>query len=123
MDDNVRVHDAYQLLMFVTGEPALSRKILLALAHIYPKAISANQLVEIIEYSHKSRVLSRGILAELEQRKLILRDKLTQNLHAIRINHDHALMKVLIEVTQSSGQDFRTILLDKLLRGDEKNAT
>ncbi len=105
--------------MFIAGESALSRKILLALAHLYPKAISANQLVEIIEYSHKSRVLSRGILNELEQRNLILRDKLTATLHSIRINHDHNLMKLLVEITQASGQDFRAILLNKFLKGGD----
>jgi hypothetical protein len=77
IEKNTRTDEIYQLIMFVAGESALSRKILLALAHLYPKVISANQLVEIIEYSHKSRVLSRGILNVLEQRNLILRDKLT----------------------------------------------
>ncbi len=105
--------------MFIAGESALSRKILIALAHIYPKAISANQLVEVIEYSHKSRVLSRGILTELEQRNLILRDKLTITLHAIRINHEHILMKLLVTIIQASGKDFRATLLNKLIKGGD----
>jgi len=119
LQDNLNTDDLYQVVMFVAGESALSRKILLALAHMYPKAVSANQLVKVIEYSHKSRVLSRGILEQLEQRNLILRDKLTPTLHAIRINHEQKLMKVLIELCKNAGQEFRALLLGKLPEGLE----
>ncbi len=100
--------------MLLSSHNVLRRNIILALAHIYPKSISGVQLAKLIGYSGQSKTLYRGVLKHLSEDQLILVDQLTPRMYAIRINHEHPLMKSLIELCKKYGQDLRKIYLDAL---------
>ena len=103
----INSEDVYNLLMSFTSYTELKRKILMCLAHIYPKAVSGSQLSRMIGYSGKARTLYRGILDRLKADDIILLDKLTPKLYSIRINHNHHIMKFLIELAESHGAHLR----------------
>lgn len=109
----------YDLMMAFSSYTELKRKIILCLAHIYPQAISGTQLAQLIGYSGKARTLYRGILNRLQEDAVILIDKLTPKLYSIRINHDHHLMKFLIDLTTQHGTPFKKKYLEILQKGLE----
>lgn len=81
----------------------------MALAHIYPKSVSGVQLSRLIGYSGKSRSLYRGVLSHLQEDNMIMIDQLTPKLYAIRINADHPLLGVLVEMCKEHGREAREI--------------
>jgi hypothetical protein len=85
------------------------RAILMALAHVYPRSVSGVQLSRLIGYSGRSRSLYRGVLAHLEESKMILIDQLTPKLYAIRINSEHPLLSLLVELCREYGEETRRI--------------
>jgi len=97
----------YNLVLALSSYTEIKRKILLCLAHIYPRAVSGTQLSMMIGYSGKARTLYRGVLDHLEDDNAILLDKLTPKLYSIRINHNHPLMKVLIDLCQTYGKSLK----------------
>jgi len=108
----------YDLILAFSSYTELKRKILIALAHIYPKAVSGTQLSKIIGYSGKARTLYRGVLNRLKEDNVILVDKLTPKLFSIRINHNHELMKFLITLSQVHGVELKG-KFEQLLDKDE----
>ena len=95
----------------------MQRRILISLAHIYPRAASGKQLITLIGYSGKAKSLYRGPLERLEADELILVDRLTPRLHSIRINHLHPLISYLLELIQAHGQKTRELYLKALEDG------
>ena len=95
--------EIYQLLVAFSSYTELKRKILLCLAHVYPQAVSGVQLSRMIGYSGQARTLYRGVLDRLKADNVILLDKLTPKLYSIRINHNHPLMKILVDLSQTHG--------------------
>ncbi|MFX1296676.1 MAG: hypothetical protein ACFFD2_17695 [Promethearchaeota archaeon] len=104
---NVNSKEVYNLLIAFSSYTELKRKIILCLAHIYPQAVSGTQLSRMIGYSGKARTLYRGILDRLNEDNVILLDKLTSKLYSIRINHNHYLMKLLINLSQTFGMELK----------------
>jgi hypothetical protein len=98
-----RGKDSYDLIMSLLSLSEIQRRILISLAHIYPKAASGTQLITLIGYSGKAKSLYRGPLERLEQEELILVDRLTPRLHSIRVNHLHPLIGYLLELIQAHG--------------------
>ncbi|MFX1299494.1 MAG: hypothetical protein ACFFAL_06930 [Promethearchaeota archaeon] len=98
-----RGKDSYDLIMSLLSLSEIQRRILISLAHIYPKAASGKQLITLIGYSGKAKSLYRGPLERLEMEELILVDRLTPRLHSIRVNHLHPLIGYLLELIQAHG--------------------
>jgi len=94
----------YDLLMSLLSLSEIQRRILISLAHIYPRAASGKQLISLIGYSGKAKSLYRGPLERLEEDELILIDRLTPRLHSIRVNHLHPLIAYLLELIQLYGK-------------------
>jgi len=112
--DSLTTKEVYDLIIAFSSYTELKRKILLCLAHIYPKAVSGAQLSNMIGYSGQARTLYRGVLDRLKEDNVILLDKLTPKLYSIRINHNHPLMKLLVNIVQINGaalkKEYETIL-------------
>ncbi|MHA1649936.1 MAG: hypothetical protein ACTSYB_07065 [Candidatus Helarchaeota archaeon] len=117
---DMNTRDVYQLLLAFSSYSEIKRKIILCLAHIYPQAVSGTQLSRMIGYSGKARTLYRGVLDRLKNDNIILLDKLTPKLYAIRINHNHRLMKLLIELSQMYGSDLKE-KFSKILEQESQN--
>ncbi|MDO8124267.1 MAG: hypothetical protein Q6364_07810 [Candidatus Hermodarchaeota archaeon] len=98
-----RSKDSYDLIMSLLSLSEIQRRVLISLAHIYPKAASGKQLITLIGYSGKAKSLYRGPLERLEMEELILVDRLTPRLHSIRVNHLHPLIEFLLELIQAHG--------------------
>ena len=101
--------DIYDLIILLASLSEIKRRIVLALAHLAPKAVSGIQLTKMISYSGKSRTLYRGVLDELSEAGLILADKLTPRLYSVRVNHEHPLIHVLIGLTKEHGHEIRSL--------------
>jgi hypothetical protein len=99
----------YELVQMLSSFNETRRAIIMALAHVYPKSVSGVQLSRLIGYSGKSRSLYRGVLAYLQDDKLIHIDELTPKLYAIRINSEHPLLGVLIGLCKEYGTEARAI--------------
>jgi hypothetical protein len=99
--------EVYDLIVAFSSYTELKRKILLCLAHIYPRAVSGAQLSTLIGYSGQARTLYRGVLDRLKDDNVILLDKLTPKLYSIRINHNHRLMQLLLDVVQAHGMQLK----------------
>jgi predicted transcriptional regulator with HTH domain len=108
----------YDLLIAFSSYTELKRKILVCLAHIYPQAVSGSQLSMLIGYSGQARTLYRGVLDRLKADNVILLDKLTSKLYSIRINHEHPLMKLLVEISQENGLEIKANYLALLQSGE-----
>lgn len=112
-----RDKDTYDLIMSLLSLSEIQRRILISLAHIYPRAASGKQLITIIGYSGKAKSLYRGPLERLEKEELILVDRLTPRLHSIRVNHLHPLIGFLLELIQSHGKKTIEIYIKALEDG------
>ena len=106
-DDTER--SIYELIQLISTLNDTRRSILNALAHIYPRSVSGVQLSRLIGYSGKSRSLYRGVLSHLQENSMILIDQLTPKLYAIRINPEHPLLTVLVDMCRKFGEPTRKI--------------
>lgn len=116
VSDN-RGKDTYDLIMSLLSLSEIQRRILVSLAHIYPRAASGTQLITLIGYSGKAKSLYRGPLERLEQEELILVDRLTPRLHSIRVNHLHPLIAYLLELIEAHGKETMTLYTKALEDG------
>ena len=107
----------YELLLLLSTLGANKIRAILILAHLYPKAITATQLSEILGYSMKARTIYRGILEDLKEKELIYLDKLTPKVASIRLNHDNPLLKRLIDLAHDYGENYQKVI--KELMGKE----
>ncbi|NWF95480.1 MAG: hypothetical protein HXY34_05020 [Candidatus Thorarchaeota archaeon] len=114
MENGDSRHTAYELLQLMSSLNETKRAILMALSHVFPKSVSGVQLCRLIGYSGKSRSLYRGILAHLEEDKLIMIDHLTPRLYAIRINNEHPLLALLVRMCREFGDSARATYLSVL---------
>jgi hypothetical protein len=114
VDTSTDSADLYELLQLMSSLNDTRRAILLALAHIYPRSVSGVQLSRLIGYSGKSRSLYRGVISHLKENEMIQIDQLTPKLYAIRINNEHPLLSVLVELCKAHGQDSRKVYLKAL---------
>ncbi|MHA1770470.1 MAG: hypothetical protein ACTSYL_12165 [Candidatus Thorarchaeota archaeon] len=99
----------YELIQLLSSLNDTRRAIIMALAHIYPKSVSGVQLSRLIGYSGKSRSLYRGVLSHLQEDNMIMIDQLTPKLYAIRINADHPLLGILVDMCKEHGREAREI--------------
>jgi len=104
----------YELVQLMSSLNDTRRAILLALAHIYPRSVSGVQLSRLIGYSGKSRSLYRGVISHLKENELIQIDQLTPKLYAIRVNSEHPLLSVLVDLCKTNGESARIIYLKAL---------
>ncbi len=104
----------YELIQLLVSLNDTRRAILNALAHIYPRSVSGVQLSRLIGYSGKSRSLYRGVLSHMEENGLILIDQLTPRLYAIRINNEHPLLSLLINLCKKYGNETKKIYMRSL---------
>jgi hypothetical protein len=104
----------YELVQLMASLNDTRRAILLALAHIYPRSVSGVQLSRLIGYSGKSRSLYRGVISHLKENELIQIDQLTPKLYAIRVNNEHPLLSVLVELCRSHGRHAQKVYLKAL---------
>ncbi len=109
MDTEDTLRSTYELVQLLSTLNDTRRSIVMALAHIYPRSVSGVQLSRMIGYSGKSRSLYRGVLSHLQENKMILIDELTPKLYAIRINNEHPLLSVLVEMCRTYGAETREI--------------
>lgn len=103
----------YQLLLVISSLEPLKSNIVLTLAHIAPARISGAELTVMLGYSKKARTLYRGVLDELKTKEFIIMEK-QQKQYSIGINHNHPIMKELIELCGTFGEDYRSTLYDVL---------
>ena len=108
-DDSV-----YELIQLMSSLNDTRRAILLALAHIYPRSVSGVQLSRLIGYSGKSRSLYRGVISHLKENEMIQIDQLTPKLYAIRINNEHPLLTILVDLCKVHGNHSREMYLKAL---------
>ncbi len=99
----------YELVQLMASLNDTRRAILLALAHIYPRSVSGVQLSRLIGYSGKSRSLYRGVISHLQENEMIQIDQLTPKLYAIRINNEHPLLSVLVELCRTYGKQSQKV--------------
>lgn len=118
MDSEVEKKD-YELLLLLSTLGANKIRAILILAHLYPKAITATQLSTLLGYSMKARTIYRGILDNLQERELIFLDKLTPKVASIRLNHENNLLKRLIDLTKSYGEDYLKVIEDLMVKKNE----
>ncbi|MHA1958989.1 MAG: hypothetical protein ACW99U_02080 [Candidatus Thorarchaeota archaeon] len=111
-DDNLA--SMYELIQLLSSLNDTRRSILQALAHVYPRSVSGVQLSRMIGYSGKSRSLYRGVLTHMQESNMISVDQLTPRLYAIRINNEHPLLALLVEVSRKYGETSRRIYLRSL---------
>ena len=109
---NIEASDAYNLILTLHSYSTAKRKVLMTLAHVYPKSVSGTQLAKMTGYSTKANVLYRGPIEELENDDLIIVDRLTPKLYSIRINHEHQLMHLFIEICREAGAEISAQLLE-----------
>jgi hypothetical protein len=114
VEDDAETTSIYELLQLMSSLNDTRRAILLALAHIYPRSVSGVQLSRLIGYSGKSRSLYRGVISHLKENELIQIDQLTPKLYAIRVNNEHPLLSVLVELCRAHGESARKIYLKAL---------
>ena len=114
MEDNVETSSVYELLQLMSSLNDTRRAILLALAHIYPRSVSGVQLSRLIGYSGKSRSLYRGVISHLKENEMIQIDQLTPKLYAIRVNNEHPLLSVLVDLCRAHGESARALYLKAL---------
>jgi hypothetical protein len=114
LDEEARA--IYELMQLMSSLNDTRRAILLALAHIYPRSVSGVQLSRLIGYSGKSRSLYRGVLNHLKENEMILVDQLTPKLYAIRINNEHPLLGVLVDLCRKYGEESKRIYVKALER-------
>ena len=114
MEDDAKIASMYELLQLMSSLNDTRRAILLALAHIYPRSVSGVQLSRLIGYSGKSRSLYRGVISHLKENEMIQIDQLTPKLYAIRVNSEHPLLSVLVELCRSQGETARKMYLKAL---------
>jgi hypothetical protein len=107
----------YDLLMSLLSLSEIQRRILISLAHIYPRAASGKQIITLIGYSGKAKSLYRGPLERLEKDELILVDRLTPRLHSIRCNHLHPLISFLLNLIGAHGTKTRELYMKALEDG------
>lgn len=108
------MEEIYRLIILLNGLSDLERDIVVCLAHVYPKSISASQLARMIGVSIKARTLSRGVLQRLQENECILLDKLTPRMYAIRINHEHAVLSEFINLCRDHGDELRDYFLNRV---------
>ncbi|MHA1168903.1 MAG: hypothetical protein ACTSP4_09520 [Candidatus Hodarchaeales archaeon] len=104
----------YQLIMFLSSIEIIKVKILLVLAHIYPKPVTGSLLARMIGYSNQANSIYRGVLPFLEREKLIVIEKPSKKYYLIRINHDHPLMFQLIQLAARHGEKLSLRLFKSL---------
>ena len=109
MKDDDTLRSVYELVQLMSSLNDTRRSILIALAHIYPRSVSGVQLSRLIGYSGKSRSLYRGVLAQLQENKMIMIDQLTPKLYAIRINNEHPLLMLLVDMCRKYGSKSKKI--------------
>ncbi len=114
MEDNTNVTLVYELVQLMSSLNDTRRAILLALAHIYPRSVSGVQLSRLIGYSGKSRSLYRGVISHLKENEMIQIDQLTPKLYAIRVNNEHPLLSVLVDLCRTNGESARKLYLEAL---------
>jgi len=105
MADDDTLRTVYELVQLMSSLNETRRAILLALGHVYPRSVSGVQLSRLIGYSGKSRSLYRGVLTHMQEDDMILIDELTPRLYAIRINNEHPLLSMLVELSRKYGKD------------------
>ena len=104
----------YELIQLMASLNDTRRAILLALAHIYPRSVSGVQLSRLIGYSGKSRSLYRGVISHLKENEMIQIDQLTPKLYAIRINNEHPLLTILVDLCKVHGNHSQKMYLKAL---------
>ncbi|MHA1965861.1 MAG: hypothetical protein ACW97G_14880 [Candidatus Thorarchaeota archaeon] len=104
----------YELIQLMSSLNDTRRAILLALAHIYPRSVSGVQLSRLIGYSGKSRSLYRGVISHLKENEMIQIDQLTPKLYAIRINNEHPMLTILVDLCKEHGKHSRKMYLKAL---------
>ena len=114
MEDEATNSSIYEFVQLMSSLNDTRRAILLALAHIYPRSVSGVQLSRLIGYSGKSRSLYRGVISHLKENEMIQIDQLTPKLYAIRVNNEHPLLSVLVELCRANGEKARKLYLQAL---------
>lgn len=104
----------YNLLMVLGSLSPLKIKILLLLAHLYPKRINATELTLLLGYSKNSRIIYRGVLDELQQEQLISIDKISSKKFSIQLDINNPITINLSELCIEFGEDYSRNLINFL---------
>lgn len=118
--DSSEAENDYELILLLSTLGANKIRAILILSHLYPKAITATQLSNLLGYSMKARTIYRGILDDLKDRGLIFLDHLTPKVASIRLNHENPILKRLIDLAKQYGDKYLEVIEEMMLKPDEE---
>lgn len=108
-------------MMLLQSLDEIRRSIVMSLAHIYPKKVTATQLSLISGYSVKSKYLYKSkAIAFLGEEGLIKVERIGKRLMLVQLNHENPLLQHLVELCLEDGHKITESLLS-LLEEDQKD--
>jgi hypothetical protein len=108
--------ETYSLFLFFQGLDDLKRAMIMVLAHIYPKQVTATQLAQLSGYSKSSRYIYKsGALESLQKEEIIVIEKPTSRLMLIQLNSNNTLLMKFVDICQKEGKNLNEHFLGKLL--------
>ena len=108
-------------MMLLQSLDEIRRSIVMSLAHIYPKKVTATQLSLISGYSVKSKYLYRSkAIAFLEDEGLIQVERIGKRLMLVQLNQENTLLQYLVELCLEEGGKI-TVSLLSMLEEDQKD--
>ena len=105
--------DAYSLIMLLNSYDSLKRRILIALAHIFPQEATVTDISRLAGYSIKANIISRKKpLEQLETDGLLEIERRTPRHYSIRLNAKHHLMSLFVDLCVANGGELTDYFFD-----------
>ncbi|MFX1250495.1 MAG: hypothetical protein ACFFCZ_02680 [Promethearchaeota archaeon] len=96
--------EVYELFLLFQSLDDLKKSILMVLAHIYPKTVTATQLSELAGYSTQSKYIFKSkALEALQKENLIEIRRPTKRLMLIKLHPDNVLLYKFATICQIEG--------------------
>ncbi len=119
-ESKLNLAEVYELIMFLQQVGEFKRSLILALAHIYPKRVTASELSLIAGYSPKSKYIYKNrALEELENENIINIQSLSKKNQLVQLNQNHSNCLKLIEACTEAGERVTEVLFSMLSGGRE----
>ena len=108
--------EIYNLFLLLQSFDDIKRSIIMVLAHIYPKEVTASQLADLAGYSKQSKyIFKSGALEILEKEKIISVSKPAKRLMLIKLNSEQSLLMKFSLICQEKGKTLMETFLGKIL--------
>lgn len=109
-------NEVYDLFLLLQTFDDIKRSIIMVLALIYPKEVSASQIAELSGYSKKSKYIFKSDALEiLEKDKIITISRPAKRLMLIKLNSKNELLMKFSTICQTNGKILQESFLGKLL--------